>query len=141
MCLIITTRKQSLEQGNIFTPFCHSFHEGGSASVHAGIPPPRPDTHPPGSRPPWNQAPPPPGPGAPLGPGTLQGPKVGTPPRTRGRHPPGAVHAGRYGQLAGGTHPTGMQSRLFCLQLVSSNYYFSQFSSPLVLSETACHLW
>ena len=25
-------------------------------------------------------------------------------------HPPGAVHAGRYGQQAGGTHPTGMYS-------------------------------
>ena len=25
-------------------------------------------------------------------------------------HPPGAVHAGRYGQQAGGTHPTGMLS-------------------------------
>ena len=26
-------------------------------------------------------------------------------------HPPlGAVHAGRYGQQAGGTHPTGMHS-------------------------------
>ena len=24
--------------------------------------------------------------------------------------PPGAEHAGRYGQRAGGTHPTGMQS-------------------------------
>ena len=28
------------------------------------------------------------------------------PPLTRGRHPPSAVHAGRYGQQAGGTHPT-----------------------------------
>ena len=26
------------------------------------------------------------------------------------RHPPGAEHAGRYGQWAGSTHPTGMQS-------------------------------
>ena len=26
------------------------------------------------------------------------------------RHPPNAEHAGRYGQRAGGTHPTGMQS-------------------------------
>ena len=32
-------------------------------------------------------------------------------PGTRGRHPPpGAVHAGRYGQQAGGTHPTGMHT-------------------------------
>ena len=28
-------------------------------------------------------------------------------------HPPGAVHAGRYRQQAGGTHPTGMHSFLF----------------------------
>ena len=35
--------------------------------------------------------------GTPLGPGT----------------PPGAVHAGRYGQQAGGTHITGMHSCLF----------------------------
>ena len=33
---------------------------------------------------------------------------AGTPPRQV--HPPGAVHAGRYGQQAGGTHPTGMHS-------------------------------
>ena len=40
---------------------------------------------PPGSRPPWDQA------------------------------PPSAVHVGRYGQQAGGMHPTGMQS---CLWLI-----------------------
>ena len=28
----------------------------------------------------------------------------------RSRHPPATEHAGRYGQRAGGTHPTGMQS-------------------------------
>ena len=27
--------------------------------------------------------------------------------------PPGAEHAGRYGQRAGGMHPTGMQSHWF----------------------------
>ena len=53
----------------IFSVACvkKSVH-GGSASVHAGIPPPGADT------------------------------------------PPCAVHAGRYGQQAGGMHPTGMQS-------------------------------
>ena len=30
-----------------------------------------------------------------------------------GRHPPGAEHTGRYGQRAGGMHPTGMQSCYF----------------------------
>ena len=74
------------------------FKGGRSASVHAEVPPtpqeqtppwdqaPLPDQAPPRSRPPWNQAPP------------------GT------RHPPRAEHAGRYGQRADGTHPTGMQS-------------------------------
>ena len=38
--------------------------------------------------------------GTPLGPGT--------PPGTR--YTPRAVHAGRYGQQAGGTHPTAMHS-------------------------------
>ena len=33
--------------------------------------------------------------------------------------PPGAEHAGRYGQRAGGTHPTGMQS---CFLLISQVY-------------------
>ena len=31
-------------------------------------------------------------------------------PNPGSRHPSGAVHAGRYGQQADGTHPTGMQS-------------------------------
>ena len=108
---IFTARKRSLGQGNIFTPVCHSVHRGWSASVHAGIPhppppgpgptPPSPRSRPPGTRhPPRNQA-------APLGPGP--------PPRDQATHrsrpcPPGAKHAGKYGQRAGGTHPTGMQS-------------------------------
>ena len=42
---VITTRKRSLGQGNIFTPVCHSVHGGGglSASVRAGILPTPPD--------------------------------------------------------------------------------------------------
>ena len=40
--------------------------------------------------------------------------------RTRGsRIPPCAVHAGRYGQQAGGTHPTGMQS--CCMNYLLNN--------------------
>ena len=64
-----------LGQGHIFRSVCQEFcSQGeGSAPLHAGI-------HP-------------------------LGPEAGTPsppPRTRGRHPPpGAVHAGRYGQQAG----------------------------------------
>ena len=40
--------------------------------------------------------------------------------------PPGAVHPGRYGQQAGGTHPTGMQS---CLSLISAFHEKTQNSS------------
>ena len=53
-------------------------------------------------------------------------PQTGTPPwqahpLPRQVHPladtptPGAVHAGRYGQQAGGTHPTGMHSCFYQL--------------------------
>ena len=48
--------------------------------------------------------PPPPETGTPPPPG----PKAGTLPREQ--TPPSTVHAGRYVQQAGGTHPTGMQS-------------------------------
>ena len=58
------------------------FTGGGSAPLHAGIhrSSAEPEAAPPGADP--------------LGPDT----------------PPSAVHAGRYGQQAGSTHPTGMQS-------------------------------
>ena len=60
--LIFFRPQRSCGQGNIFTPVCHSVHRGGSASVHAGMPTPRPDPpeqthntpqtrhHPPGTR-------------------------------------------------------------------------------------------
>ena len=70
------------------------FTGGVSASVHAGIhtPPPWADTpYPPGSPPTPEQ----------------------TPPHEQipaGADTPLAVHAGRYGQQAGGTHPTGMHT-------------------------------
>ena len=97
-----TALKRSLGQGNIFRSVCHEFcpRGGGSASVHAGIPPPRPGT-PPGPGTPPNQTPPRPG-----TPQEQDPPGPGTPPRSRTpqtRHPPGSrppcpVHAGRYGQ-------------------------------------------
>ena len=66
---------------------------GGSASVHAGIPPP------PGSRHPQPPRPDPPG------------ADTHTP---QSRHPPGADHPRKqtpaYGLRAAGTHPTGMHS-------------------------------
>ena len=38
--------QRSCGQGNIFTPVCHSVHRGGSASVHAAMPPPTKETPP-----------------------------------------------------------------------------------------------
>ena len=40
------------------------------------------------------------------------------------RQPPCAVHAGRYGQQAGGTHPTGMHT---CIFLKPSYFLFDLF--------------
>ena len=60
---------------------------------------------PPGPGIPLGQAPPP-GPGTPLG--TSPSPPSRPPPPDQAS--PGAQHAGRYGQRAGGTHSTGMQS-------------------------------
>ena len=77
---------------------CQEFcSQGGSAPLHAGIPPPPP---------PLDRADPPGKADSPLGKETLLARQ--TPP-WQGR-PPCAVHAGRYGQQAGGMHPTGMQS-------------------------------
>ena len=70
---------------------------------------------------PWQE---PPSPGRYTPPGQVH-PWAGTPPLVRytprqvhphGRYTPGAVHAGRYGQQADGTHPTGMHC---CLRLRS----------------------
>ena len=36
-CILVTTHKQSLGQGNIFTPVCHSVHGGGAWSQR-GVP-------------------------------------------------------------------------------------------------------
>ena len=51
--IIITARKRSLGQGNIFSSVCQEFcSQGGSASVHAGIPSSQE------LAPPWEQTPP-----------------------------------------------------------------------------------
>ena len=85
------------------------FTGGGSASVHAGIPPPGPGT-------PWEQVPPPPA-GTPWSrhPLRVDTPWDQAPPRCR---PPCTVHAGRYSQQVGGMHPTGMQSCFLTLLMV-----------------------
>ena len=72
--------QRSCGQGNIFTPVCHSVHRGGSASMHAGIPPPpgSDTTTPPRIRPPWIRHHQPPD----------QTPPQIRPPRIRHHHPP-----------------------------------------------------
>ena len=83
-CTLVTARKRSLGQGNIFAPVCHSVHGGVCLSAcWDTTPPPGADT--PGPAPPKTRHPP-------------------------DQAPPNAVHPGRYGQRAGGTHPAGMQS-------------------------------
>ena len=81
--------KTKLGQGNAFTGICDSVNRG-SASVHAGIPPPRnrhppwehtpPGADPPGADPPWEQTPP----------RSRHLPEQ-TPPLSR--HPPGSRHS------------------------------------------------
>ena len=68
--------------------------------MHAGIPPPPPRKQ----TPPAEHTPPH---GADIPPGA--DPPDQAPPSWE-QTPPAAEHAGRYGQRAGGTHPTGMQS-------------------------------
>ena len=65
---------------------------GGSASVHAGVPP-----APLARQTPQQGTPPPPG---------KEAPWQDTHPS---KAPPSAVHAGKYGQQAGFMHPTGME--------------------------------
>ena len=50
-------------------------------------------------------------------------PGAGTPPSPWNRHPPCAVHAGRYGQQAGGMHPTGMQSCSYDVDIQTQTCY------------------
>ena len=111
----------------IFSVACvkNSVHRGGTSS---STPPPRAGTpNPPGQVPPGRyplgRYPPgliPPGhlpPGHRYTPGQVH-PWAGT--------PPGPVHAGRYGQQAGGTHPTGMHSCYTCVSFCSHGGLASQ---------------
>ena len=125
--VLIIARKRSLGQGNIFAPVCLSVHGGRSAPLHAGIPPgpeagtpqdqrqaphPQKQTHPRGQTPlgadtPQEQTPP-----------RNRLPGADTPPGNRPppeQTPPLPAQIRRYGQQAGGTHPTGMQS---CLDMI-----------------------
>ena len=83
----------------------HSVHRG-SASVHAGIPPPR-SRHPSGADTPWEQTPPEQTHPSPPPPGSIHPPEQ-IPPLEQ-THPPRAETA----TAADGTHPTGMHSCSF----------------------------
>ena len=81
-------------EGHVFIPVCQSFCSqggAGSASVHAGIVDPTRSRHP---------------------------LRADTPATDT---PPCAVHAGRYGQQAGGTHPIGMHT--CCLEKITFGEY------------------
>ena len=75
-----------LGQGYVFTRVCDSVHMGRWCLPQCML-----------GYTPWEQTPPP----------QKQTPPKSRPPRSR---PPRAVHAGRYGQQAGGMHPTGMHT-------------------------------
>ena len=112
---------------------CQEFcSQGGFASVHAGY-----HHHPPPDQaPPWNRHPPGPGPPRPgTPPDQPPPPPEQTPSRDQATRPqeqtplgadtppPCAVHAVKYGQQAGGMHPTGMQSCSILRRSFRVNWY------------------
>ena len=106
LCYIVTARKWSLGQGNIFISVCQEFCPQGGVCLSAcldttPLPGPPGTRHPPEQATLWSRHP---------TPGTRypHHPLAGTP--RPGTPPPGAEHARRYGQQATGAHPTGMQS-------------------------------
>ena len=111
--------QRSCGQGNIFAPVCHSVHggEGVSASVHAGIPPPRADTTPqeqapPGEQtPPWEQTSPS---EADTPPGSRHPPRSRHTPlgadTPREQTPPGSRHTPQSRHPAGSRHPLGVDT-------------------------------
>ena len=111
ICCIVTACKRSLRR------LC--FHRCRSVQKEGGICPIACWDTPPGPDPPPESDPP----GADTSPGADTLPVTDTPPEqtpSQSRQPPRAVHAGRYGQQAGGTHPTGMHT--CCLWEQTANY-------------------
>ena len=72
----------------------------------------------------------------PLGPGTPPQDQLHIPPPRPATPPLAAVHAGRYGQQAGGTHPTGMHS---CFVLVHS-YRFRASKHRVMTFKVCSHM-
>ena len=113
-----------LGQGNIFRIACQEFcPQGGGVCPIACW-----DTHPPTrgrppgadtpqeQTPPWEQTPP----GSRHPPWEQTPPRADTPPE---QTPPATVHAGRYGQQAGGTLPTRMHT---CVEIFFVDYKYLQ---------------
>ena len=116
----ITARKRSLQRLCFYT--CLSFCPWRGEvcpQCMLGYHPPG-TRQPPGAGTPYHQDQAPPGSGHP--------PPEQTPPGTR---PPGAVHAGRYGQRAGGMHHTGMQSCCLCKQNKNVSFFGISFNKIL----------
>ena len=99
-------------QGYVFTGICDSVNRGKGGTSHPQEQTPPQSRHPPRATPPWSRHPPPQS-------RNPHPPRADTPPGSR-QPPPEQTHPGehavRYGQRAGGTHPTGMQS-CFLIQL------------------------
>ena len=77
-----------------------------------------------------DEIPPPPGPGTPHGAESpwIRPPHPVTSPPPLTRHPPCAVHAGRYGQQAGDMHPTGIQSCFYSTFTCIGSRHFRKYS-------------
>ena len=95
---IITARKLSLGQGNVFTPVCDSFHGGCLTHcmlIYTPLSRHSPRQTPPMADTPWEDTPPP----------------RQTPPRADGPSWADAPQdTTEYGQQTGGTYPTGMHT-------------------------------
>ena len=74
--LIITARKRSLVQGNVFTPVCDSVHRGGVCPIACSDTPPWADT--PRQTPPWQTPPSADAPSADISPMQTPPPKADT---------------------------------------------------------------
>ena len=113
--LVFTAHKRSLGQGNIFSSVCQEFcSQGGLPQCMLGY-----HHHP-----------------TPL-PSRAGTPKDQALPLEPGTPPPCAVHAGRYGQQAGGMHATGMQSS--CSD-ISRNHIHLQNGVTAILYESVVAL-
>ena len=132
-CIYFYRPQRSCGQGNIFTPVCHSFCSRGgwgSASVHAGIPPPTPgpDTpqnrhhHPPG--PDTSTTTHPPRPDTTTHPGA-DTPLDQTPPPGADPYPPGSRHPPPGSRLQHTVYERPVRILLECILVVCVLFVFT----------------